>query len=63
MNKNHKLIPNNSFLGVFTVQEDGRIKVEKAKLYEKVNQYKCKWTPINSRNYARFLNKSKLVIK
>jgi hypothetical protein len=58
-----KLIPNNSFLGVFTVQKDGKIKMEKAKLYEKINQYKTHWKPINSRNAMRVINRSKLIIK
>ncbi len=54
---------NQPFLGVFTIQKDGRIKVRHAQKYGPVNQYKSKWKDIPARETARFINRNRLVIK
>jgi hypothetical protein len=42
---------------------DGRLKVCMAKKLIGLNQHKRTWKPLNSRNLARKINKSSLVIK
>ena len=60
---NSKLKPNQTFLGIFTVQADGKLKVKTAKTLTAVNQYKTHWKITDSRDLARVINRSELVIK
>lgn len=54
---------NQTFLGILKVQTDGKIKVKKAQRLTNINQYKTKWTNIDSRNFGRFLNRAEFLIK
>jgi len=63
MAKHNKLNPNQIFLGIFMVQNDGKLKLTKARQLTSVNQFKAKWLQINARQLARNINKSELVIK
>lgn len=61
--KNNKLNKNQTFLGIFTVQPNGALKVEKAQRLTGINQHKSRWTKISARNFARGINNASLVIK
>lgn len=58
-----KLNPNNKFFTLLEVQDNGMVKVRKAQRHYTVNQHKTKWQLISSRDFARALNQSELVIK
>ena len=57
------LKPNQKFLGILTVQKDGKLKVSKAQRLTNVNQYKTTWQNTNSRELARVLNRAEYLIK
>ena len=56
-------ITTNGVYNVRLVKNNNVFKVTKAERRTEVNQYASCWTPTNSRNLARLLNKSNLVIK
>lgn len=58
-----QLRPNQKYWTLVSVQDDGRIKVEKAQRLVKYNQHRASWEQVNSREMARALNHSELVIK
>lgn len=44
------------------VMPDGSIKISKAEIYKKVNQHRGDWEICTSRQLARLINKSKIII-
>jgi len=58
-----KLNKNQTFMGIFTVQSDGKLRVDKAQRLTDINQYKTKWKDIPARKLARGINNSAIVIK
>ena len=60
---NNKLKTNQTYLGILTVQNDGKLKVVKAQQLNNVNQYKSTWQNTDSRRLARILNRAEYLIK
>lgn len=58
-----RLKQNDTFLGIFTIQKNNKIKVSKAQKLTHVNQFKTKWADINSREFSRVLNRAEYLIK
>lgn len=58
-----KLKPNQKFWAELEVTADHKIKVKKAQRYTIVNQHLKGWMPIESRTFARELNKVELVTR
>ena len=62
MNKLEPQIKNRFFAEIAQLS-DGRIKLRKAKKLVGVNQHKKTWKTLDSRDLARKINKSQIVIK
>lgn len=54
--------PNSKFWTELKVLKNGKIKVIRANKLVKLNQFKRTWKPTVSREIARLLNRSRLVI-
>lgn len=44
-------------------EETGTVKICNAEARTKINQFRSDWLPINSRELARLINRSKIIIK
>ena len=54
---------NKRFFAEFITTDCGQLKVKMAKQYKNVNQHESSWKQIDARNFARFVNKSDILIK
>ena len=58
-----KLSKNKKYVAVMEMLDNGKLKISKAKEYYRVNQHKSGQKIIDSREFARALNTSELLIK
>jgi hypothetical protein len=58
-----QLKSNQKYWMLAEVQTDGRVKLQKSQKLVRLNQHKSHWQKVSSRDMARALNMSELIIK